>query len=212
MKLIVYDSRAQSWARLLFLESCILHNNNDDNTDPKASACELPSKLHKKRASCSLQTSSIKKTNSREIKRVREGQLLYNRSLARQARQNKEKEKKDRPTFDEPPTKLTDTYAYFNYLEHQLEQCHKETVAQRTQDYNRVSSAARRSMTPEKIKWLRLQRREEQEAIRAKKQEKRDKERREEEERLQKKLEETAPARKQTEILWRKHFDPRHGD
>jgi hypothetical protein len=69
---------------------------------------------------------------------VCEGQLLYNRSLALQARRNKEKKKKKGHFFTEPPTKLTDTDAYFNYLEHQSEQRHNETVAQRTQDYNRV--------------------------------------------------------------------------
>jgi hypothetical protein len=63
---------------------------------------------------------------------VREGQLLYNHSLALQAHQNKEKEKEKRPTFTEAPTKLTDADAYFNYLEHQLEHHHNETVAQRT--------------------------------------------------------------------------------
>jgi hypothetical protein len=99
---------------------------------------------------------------------------------------------------------LTDTDAYFNYLEHQSEQRHNETVAQRTQHYDRVSSAARRSMTPEKIKRLRLQKRGKKEAIRALRQVKRDEARREEEERLQKKLIETAGARK--------HFDPRHVD
>ena len=79
--------------------------------------------------------------------------MLYNRSLALQARRNKEKKKQKKPTFTEPPTrKLTDTDAYFNYLEHQSEQRHNETVAQRTQDYDRVSSAARSSMTPEKNK------------------------------------------------------------
>jgi hypothetical protein len=62
---------------------------------------------------------------------------------------------------------LTDTDAYFNYLEHQSEQHHNETVAQRTQDYNRVLLAARRSMTPEMIKRLRLAKREKQEALRA---------------------------------------------
>jgi hypothetical protein len=87
-----------------------------------------------------------------------------------------------------------------------------ETVAQRTQDYDRVSSAARRSMTPEKTKRLRLQKREKKEAIRALRQVKRDEARREEEERLQKKLIETAGARKQAQIVWRKHFDPRHVD
>jgi hypothetical protein len=96
---------------------------------------------------------------------------------------------------------LTDTDAYFNYLEHQSEQRHNETVAQRTQDYNRVSSAARRSMTPEKIKRLRLAKRERQEAIRALRQVKRDDERRAEEERLEKKLLETAGARNQAQIL-----------
>ncbi len=141
---------------------------------------------HRRRAS--------RKKHTREIKGVREGQLLYDRLLARQAcRKEKEKDKQDRPTFDEPPTKLTDTDAYFNYLEHQSEQRHEETVAQRTEDYDRVSSEARSSMTPEKIKQLRLERREEQWAIRAKKQEKRDKERKEEEDRLQKKSKETAP-------------------
>ena len=75
---------------------------------------------------------------------------------------------------------LTDTDAYFNYLEHQSEQCHKETVAQRTEDYDRVPSEARSSMTPEKIKQLRLERREEQWAIRAEKQEKLDEERKKE--------------------------------
>ena len=67
-------------------------------------------------------------------------------------------------------------------------------------------------MTPEKIKRLRLQKRENKEAIRAMRQVKRDKERREEEERLQKKLIEKEGARKQAQILWRKHFDPRHVD
>jgi hypothetical protein len=133
-------------------------------------------------------------------------------SLAIQARRNKEKKKQKRPTFTEPPTKLTDTDAYFNYLEHQSEQRHNETVAQRTQDYDRVSLAARRSMTLEKIKRLRLQKREKKEAIRALRQVKRDEARREEEEQLQKKLIETAGARKQAQILWRKHFDPRHVD
>jgi hypothetical protein len=83
---------------------------------------------------------------------------------------------------------LTNTDAYFNYLEYQSEQRHNKTVAQRTQDYDRVLSAARRSMTPEKIKQLRLQKRENKEAIRALRQVKRDEERREEEEQLQKKL------------------------
>jgi hypothetical protein len=83
---------------------------------------------------------------------VREGQLLYNGSLALQARRNKEKKKKEGPSFTEPPTKLTDTDAYFNNLEHQSEQRHNVTVAQRIQDYNRVLSAARRSMAPKKIK------------------------------------------------------------
>jgi hypothetical protein len=77
---------------------------------------------------------------------------------------------------------LTNTDAYFNDLEHQSEQRHNKTVAQRTQDYDRVSSAARRSMTPEKIKQLRLQKRETKEAIRALRQVKQDEERREEEE------------------------------
>jgi hypothetical protein len=144
----------------------------------------------------------------REIKNVREGQLLYIRSLALQARQNKEKKKQKKPTFTEPPTKLTDTDAYFNYLELQSEQRHNKTVAQRTQDYDRVSPAARRSMTPEKIKRLRLQKRENKEAIRAMRQVKRDKE----EEQLQKKLIEKEGAQKQAQILWRKHFDPRHVD
>jgi hypothetical protein len=102
--------------------------------------------------------------------------------------------------------------AYFNYLEHQLEHRHNENVAQRTQDYNRVSSAARRSMTPKKIKRLRLAKREKQDALPALKQVKRDDARREEEERLQKKLLETAGARKQAQIPWRKHFDPGHVD
>jgi hypothetical protein len=97
--------------------------------------------------------------------------------------------------FTKPPTKLTDMNAYFNYLEHQSEQRHNETVAQRTQDYNRVSSAARRSMTPEKIKQLSLAKREKREAIRALRQVKRDDERRMEEEQLQKKVLETAGAR-----------------
>jgi hypothetical protein len=65
-------------------------------------------------------------------------------------------------------------------------------------------------MTPEKIKRLRLHKREKQEAIRAVKQAKRDDERRQEEALLGKKVQETAGARKQAEILWRKHFDPRH--
>jgi hypothetical protein len=76
--------------------------------------------------------------------------------------------------------KLTNTDAYFNYLEHQSEQRHNETVAQRTQDYDRVSSAARKSMIPEKIKRLRFQKREKKEAIRALRQVKRDEARREE--------------------------------
>jgi hypothetical protein len=101
----------------------------------------------------------------------------------------------------EPLTKLTDTDAYFNYLEHQPEQRHNETVAQRTQDYSGVSPAARRSMTPEKIKQLPLAKRETKEAIRALRQVKRDDKRRAEEERLQKKLLETAGARKQAQIL-----------
>jgi hypothetical protein len=96
---------------------------------------------------------------------VQEGQLLYNCSLALQARRNEEKGKEDRPTFTEPPTKLTDTDAYFNYLEHQIELRHTETVAQRTKDYKRVSSDMRRSMTPTKIWMIKLQKREEQEAI-----------------------------------------------
>jgi hypothetical protein len=65
-------------------------------------------------------------------------------------------------------------------------------------------------MTPEKIKQLRLQKKGKKDAIRALRQVKRDEVRREEEERLQKKLIETADARKQAQILWRKHFDPRH--
>jgi hypothetical protein len=84
--------------------------------------------------------------------------------LALQARRNKEKKKQKKPTFTEPPTKLINTDAYFNYLEHQLEQRHNETAAQRTQDYGRVLLAARRRMTPEKIKRLRLQKRENKEA------------------------------------------------
>jgi hypothetical protein len=63
-------------------------------------------------------------------------------------------------------------------------------------------------MTPDKIKRLRLQKKEKHEAIRALKQAKRDDERRAEDERLQKQLLETVGARKQAEILWRKHFDP----
>jgi hypothetical protein len=97
--------------------------------------------------------------------------------------------------------KLTDMDAYFNYLEHQSEQRHNKTVAQRTQDYDRVLSAARRSMTPEKIKRLRLQKRENKKSVRAMRQVKRDEERREEEERLQKKLIETEGAQKQAQIL-----------
>jgi hypothetical protein len=62
---------------------------------------------------------------------------------------------------------LADTDAYFNYLEHQTELCHTETVAQRTKDYKRVSFDVRRSMTPTKIRMIKLQKREEQEAIRA---------------------------------------------
>jgi hypothetical protein len=68
-----------------------------------------------------------------------------------------------KPTFTDPPMKLTGTDAYFNYLKHQSEQQHNETVAQRTQGYDRLSLAARRSMTPEKIKRLRLQKREKKE-------------------------------------------------
>jgi hypothetical protein len=67
-------------------------------------------------------------------------------------------------------------------------------------------------MTPEKIKQLRLAKREKREAIRALRQVKRDDERRTEEERLQKKLLETAGGRKQAQILEGKHFDPRHVD
>jgi uncharacterized membrane-anchored protein YjiN (DUF445 family) len=57
-----------------------------------------------------------------------------------------------------------------------------------------------------------LQKRETKVAIRALRQVKRDEERGEEEERLQKKLMETEGAKKQAQILWRKHFDPRHVD
>jgi ABC-type transport system involved in cytochrome c biogenesis ATPase subunit len=58
---------------------------------------------------------------------------------------------------------LTGTDAYFNYLEHQTELRHTETVSERTQDYKRVSSDVRRSMTPTKIGMIKLQKREEQE-------------------------------------------------
>jgi hypothetical protein len=67
-------------------------------------------------------------------------------------------------------------------------------------------------MTPEKIKRLRLAKMEKREAIRALRQVKRDDARRTEEERLQKKLLETAGARKQAQILWRKHSDSGHVD
>jgi hypothetical protein len=56
-------------------------------------------------------------------------------------------------------------------------------------------------MTPDKIKRLRLQKKEKHKAMRALKQAKRDEERRAEEERLQKKLRETAGSRKQAESL-----------
>jgi hypothetical protein len=56
-------------------------------------------------------------------------------------------------------------------------------------------------MTPEKIKRLRLAKRERQEAIRALRQVKRDDERRAEEERLENKLLDTAGARNQAQIL-----------
>jgi hypothetical protein len=108
---------------------------------------------------------SPKKKTTREIESVQEGQLLYNRSLALQARRNEEKGKEHRPTFTEPPIKLTYTDAYFNYFEHQTELRHTETVAQRTKDYKRVSSDVRRSMTPTKIRMIKLQKREEQEAM-----------------------------------------------
>jgi hypothetical protein len=153
---------------------------------------------------------SLKKKPTREIKSVQEGQLLYNRSLALQARRNEEKGKEHCPTFMEPPTKLTDTDAYFNYLEHQTELHHTETIAQRTKDYKRVSSDVRRSMTPTKIWMIKLQKREEQEAIQAARKETQDHARRAEEERLEEKERETEPARKQAEILYRKHFDSTH--
>ena len=38
------------------------------------------------------------------------------------------------------------------------------------------------------------------------------KERKKEEDRLKKKLKDTAPARKQADIVWRKHYHPRHVD
>jgi hypothetical protein len=163
------------------------NNDNDGDHDDDDDGLETPahnlrSKSHKKRASRNLPRSSIKKKNSREIRSVREGQLLYNRSLALQACRNKEKKKNKGYSFTEHPTKLTDTDACCNYLEHQLEQRHNETVAQRTQDYNRLSSAARISMTPEKIKQLHQAKREKQEALQALKEVKRDDERREEEE------------------------------
>jgi hypothetical protein len=190
-------------------------DSDGDNDEKETPARDRKSKSHKQRpsrASCGLLWSTLKKKISLEIMNVREGQLLYNRSLALQARRNEEKKKQKKPTFTEPPTKLTDTDAYFNYLEHQSEQRHNKTAAQRTQDYDRVSSAARRSITPEKIKRLRLQKRENKKAIRAMRQVKQDKERREEEERLQNKLIETEGAGKQAQILWRKHFDPRDVD
>jgi hypothetical protein len=112
----------------LFEFSC--SSNNDD--DPETPARVRQSKSHKKRpsrASRGLSRSTLKKKSSHEIKNVRKGQLLYNGSLALQARPNKEKEKQKRPTFTEPPMKLTDADAYFNYLEHQSEQRHNETVA-----------------------------------------------------------------------------------
>jgi hypothetical protein len=105
---------------------------------------------------------------------------------------------------------LTDTDAYFNYLEHQTELRHTETVAQRTKDYKRVSSDVRRSMTLTKIRMIKLQKREEQEAIRAARKEPQDNARRAEEERLEEKEREREPARKQAEILYRKHFDSTH--
>jgi hypothetical protein len=60
------------------------------------------------------QPKSLKKKLTCDIKSVQEGQLLYNFSLALQARQNEEKGKEHCPTFTEPPTKLTDTDANFN--------------------------------------------------------------------------------------------------
>jgi hypothetical protein len=130
--------------------------------------------------------------------------------LALQARQNEEKGKEHRPTFREPPTKLTKTDAYFNNLEHHTELRHTETVAQRTKDYKRVSSDVRRSMIPTKIRIIKLQKREEQDAIQAARKETRDNARRAEEERLEEKEREREPARKQAEILYRKHFDSTH--
>jgi hypothetical protein len=157
-----------------------------------------------------LNPSPPKEKPAREIKSVQEGQLLYNRSLALQACRNEEKGKEHRPTFMEPPTKLINTDAYFNYLEHQTELRHTETVAQRIKDYKRVSSDVHRSMTPTKIWMIKFKKREEQEAIRAARKETRDDARRAEEERLEEKERKREPARKQAEILYRKHFDSTH--
>jgi hypothetical protein len=87
--------------------------------------------------------------------------------LALQARQNKEKQKANKPSFTEPPIKSTNTDAYSNYLEHQTEQCHNKTVAQRTQDYKILCSAGRSTMTTEKIQKIHLDNREKLDAIRA---------------------------------------------
>jgi hypothetical protein len=106
---------------------------------------------------------SKKELSSREIKGVKEGQRLYNIWLALQASKNKEEalQDKDKTKFTKPPTKLTDTDAYFNYSEHQTEKRWSDTVKQRSKNVKKVTSEARSSMTPEKIRMIRLEKKRE---------------------------------------------------
>jgi ribosomal protein L44E len=104
---------------------------------------------------------------------------------------------------------LTNTDAYFNYLEHQTELHHIETEHREPKTIKEHCPTCN-SMTPTKIRMIKLQKREEQEAIRAARKETRDDARRAEEERLKEKEHEREPARKQAEILYRKHFDSTH--
>ena len=152
--------------------------------------------MDKKPAARKTRSNPKKELSSREIKGVKEGQRLYNISLALQASKNKEEaaQDKDKPKFTKPPTKLTDTDAYFNYLEHQTEKRRSDTVKQRSKNIKKVTSAARSSMTPEKIRMIRLKKKRETmekrqrfSARRAERQAEREEEIREEEEDYEKK-------------------------
>ena len=186
-------------------------NDDDDDDDD----------MDKKPAARKTRSNPKKELSSREIKGVREGQRLYNISLALQASKNKEeaRQDKDKPKFTKPPTKLTDTDAYFNYLEHQTEKRRSDTVKQRSKNVKKVTSAARSSMTPEKIRMIRLEKkrknmekRQRFSARRAEKIAEKEEEIRVEEEKHEKKMKATEGARKKATTLWKKHYEAPHID